>query len=287
MIWSTKTKGLYAIFAMTILLITCLSLSAPASAADDLPNGITAIKVKPTSKDSPFREIISGWHFRSKETQKLQRDDFDNPGFLWVEQGEELWSKTDGTKGKSCKSCHKNARKSMKGIGAAMPKWDAKLNRPLTLEQRINTCRINSMAAKPWEWESNEMLSMTTFIKNQSRGMPVNVQSDGPMKPWVKKGKELYYTRIGQFNLACSNCHEGYFDKYIRADHLSQGHSNGFPTYRLKWQKLGSLHRRFKGCMKNIRAQPYKQGSDEFIALEIYLAQRGKGLQIETPAVRN
>lgn len=285
--WTTKTKGLYAIFALTILSVTSLSFSEPATATDDLPSGITAIKVKPTTKDSPLSEIISGWHFRSPETKKLQLDDFDNPGFIWVEQGEEIWSKTEGAKGKSCKSCHEDASKSMKGVGATMPKWDAKLKRPLTLEQRINTCRTKSMEAGPWKWESNEMLSMTTFIKNQSRGMPVNVQSDGPMKPWVKKGKDLYYTRIGQFNLACSNCHEGYYDKYIRADHLSQGHSNGFPTYRLKWQKLGSLHRRFKGCMKNIRATPYKPGSDEFVALEIYLAQRGKGLQIETPAVRN
>ena len=103
----------------------------------------------------------------------------------------------------------------------------------------------------------------------------------------VEKGKKIYYTRVGQLNMSCSNCHEDNYGKYIRADHLSQGQSNGFPTYRLKWQKLGSLHRRFKGCMKNIRATPYKPGSDEFVALEIYLSQRGKGLEIETPAVRN
>ena len=73
----------------------------------------------------------------------------------------------------------------------------------------------------------------------------------------------------------------------IRADLLSQGHSNGFPTYRLKWQGMGSLHRRFKGCMDQVRAAPYKRGSDEFLALELYLATRGAGLSVETPAVRN
>ena len=41
---------------------------------------------------------------------------------------------------------------------------------------------------------------------------------------------------------------------------------------------LGSSHRRFKGCMENIRAVAYKRGSDEFIALELYLASRGAGL---------
>ena len=72
----------------------------------------------------------------------------------------------------------------------------------------------------------------------------------------------------------------------IRSDMLSQGQSNGFPTYRLKWQGIGSLHRRFKGCMKQVRAVPYKVGSDEFVALETYLSYRGVGLPVETPAVR-
>jgi sulfur-oxidizing protein SoxA len=39
--------------------------------------------------------------------------------------------------------------------------------------------------------------------------------------------------------------------------------------------------------MKNIRATPYKEGSDEFKALELYVASRSNGLTIETPSVRN
>ena len=73
----------------------------------------------------------------------------------------------------------------------------------------------------------------------------------------------------------------------IRADHLSQCQINGFPTYRLKNAKLNSIQGRFKGCMKNIRATPYKEGSKEFTALELYVASRGNGLQVETPSVRN
>jgi len=93
--------------------------------------------------------------------------------------------------------------------------------------------------------------------------------------------------RVGQLDMACNQCHEDNWGKMIRADHLSQGMINGFPTYRFKWQGLGSLHRRFSGCMNNIRAEPYKRGSDEFVALEAYLASRGAGLSIVTPAVRN
>jgi sulfur-oxidizing protein SoxA len=39
--------------------------------------------------------------------------------------------------------------------------------------------------------------------------------------------------------------------------------------------------------MKNIRAEPYTRGSDEFKALELYVASRGAGLDVETPSVRN
>jgi len=280
-------KGLIKVAVITALAAGGVANFDKVTASEDLPVGVTSIKVKPTTKDHPLETIISGWNFRSKETRALQKDDFDNPGYLWVDQGEDLWNTVDGKAGKSCATCHKDASVSMKGVGAAMPKWDAKLGRPLTMEQRINSCRTNNMEAKEWKWESDQMLAMTSYVRNQSRGMPVDVQADGPMEPWVKRGKELYYTRVGQLNMSCANCHEANFGKYIRADFLSQGQSNGFPTYRLKWQKVGSLHRRFKGCMKNIRAKPYKRGSDEFVALEIYIAQRGKGLQVESPAVRN
>jgi len=39
--------------------------------------------------------------------------------------------------------------------------------------------------------------------------------------------------------------------------------------------------------MKNILATPFKEGGPEFKALELYIASRGQGLSVETPAVRN
>ncbi|WP_422377938.1 sulfur oxidation c-type cytochrome SoxA [Roseibium sp.] len=234
----------------------------------------------------PLDEILSGWRFRSKETQALQMDDFDNPAFVAVDYGAELWETAEGSSEKSCASCHGDASESMKGLRAAMPKWHEGKGTLLTLEDHINWSREEHQGAEPWKWESPEMLAMTAFIGVQSRGMPVNVKVDGPAEEWFNKGKDLYYTRVGQLNMACANCHEDNWGNMIRADHLSQGQANGFPTYRLKWQGLGSLHRRFKGCMENIRAVAFKRGSDEFTALELYLAWRGTGLSVETPSVR-
>ncbi|WP_428643784.1 sulfur oxidation c-type cytochrome SoxA [Roseibium sp.] len=268
-----------------------LSLAAFQSHADEsaelIIDGTTIATKAAAPEGSPLEENISGWRFRSAETQALETDDFDNPGFVAVDYGAELWEDAAGSSGKSCASCHGDASESMKGLRASMPKWNDEKGTLMTLEDHINWSREEHQGADPWKWESPEMLAMTAFLGVQSRGMPVNVKIDGPAEEWFNKGKELYYTRVGQLDLACANCHEDNWGNMIRADHLSQGQINGFPTYRLKWQGLGSTHRRFKGCMDNVRAKPFKRGSDEFTALELYIAWRGSGLSVETPAVRN
>ena len=109
---------------------------------------------------------------------------------------------------------------------------------------------------------------------------------EGDMQAWWERGKELYYKRTGQLNLSCASCHEKNNGKYIRADHLSQGNVNGFPTYRLKQGRLISLHNRFRGCIRDTRAEFPAAFSDDLMALEVYTTWRGEGLSVETPAVR-
>ncbi len=230
---------------------------------------------------------VSGYTYATQETRAIQDDDFENPGQIWVDQGEGLWSSVEGEAGKSCQSCHGDASDSMKGASTRYPMFNKGMGKMINIEQQINFCRTNQMKAKAWKWESGELLGMTAFVGQQSRGMAMNVKIDGPAAPFYEKGKAFYYQRRGQLDMACKHCHEDNPGKYARANLLSQGQSNGFPTYRLKWQKIGSLHRRFRGCNKNIRAQPYKAGSDEYVNLELYLNSRGAGLPVETPSVRN
>lgn len=267
---------------------TLSSLADPDNRTLTMEDGQVFVTDLKPGADSPLDHIYSGWRFRFPETQALQLDDFENPAFTSVELGETLWDTAEGSEGKSCASCHNDAPTSMKGVRAQFPKWNAAKNRPHTMETQINECRTERMGAEKWKWDSENMLGMNVYVGLQSRGMPVNVDTSDPgMAKWTQKGKELYYTRVGQLNMSCSNCHEDNYGTMIRADHLSQGQINGFPVYRLKWGGLGSAQRRFKGCMKNIRAKPYKVGSDEFTALEAYLATRGNGLSVETPSVRN
>ena len=239
--------------------------------------------------DHPLDEIISGYEFRDDATRALQADDFENPGFLLLEQGQDLWSTVDGSEGKSCETCHGDVTESMAGVGSTYPKIMMQGGeRKLTnIENQINTCRTERMGAEAWKYDKAPLQAMTILVKNVDRGEPVNVTIDGEYEPWFKQGEELYYTRVGQLDMSCAHCHEAHYGQFIRADHLSQGQTNGFPTYRFKWSGQGSLHRRFSGCIKNIRGEPYSKGGDEFLALELYTAWRGQGLPIETPSVRN
>lgn len=241
----------------------------------------------PAPEGHPFDEIISGWHYRTAETRALEADSFQNPGMLYVERGEEIWNTVDGEAGKSCASCHGDGKEFLKGIGANYPKWNAKAGKPFNIELQINQCREDNMQAKPYKFDAADQKALTTFIKHQSIGMPMEVDlTQGDMQAWWDKGEELYYTRMGQLNLACATCHEQYNGNYIRADHLSQGNVNGFPTYRLKQSAMVSLHNRFRGCIRDTRAAFPPAFSDDLMALEVYVTWRGSGLDIETPAVR-
>lgn len=230
-------------------------------------------------------KVKSGYVYATPPTRAMEDDDFQNPGSLWVDKGKTLWSAVDGSAGKSCQSCHNAAATSMRGVGATYPKYDAKLARVIDLEQRIGLER-QRMGAVPWEWESDQLLAMTTYVKAQSHGMPVNVSIDGPAHATYEEGKTFYQARRGQLDMSCQQCHVQDNNRLLRTEVLSQGQTNGFPTYRLSWQALGSVQRRFRECNEQIRAEPLAYGSPQYVALELYLAGVGKGLPIETPSVR-
>ena len=277
--------------SMAVTLMALGVVSAPATADENanlVINGDIPITVRAPAPDhmENVDEIFSGWVFRSDETQVMEMDDFDNPGMLGVENASDAWAAVEGTEGKSCASCHEGPE-SMAGVRAVYPKWNEAAGEVRTLEMQVNDCRTNRMGAEAWKWSGSEMVDMTALLAYVSRGMPMNVAIDGPAQSTWEQGKEIYYTRYGQLELACANCHEDNYGNYIRADHLSQGQTNGFPAYRLKNTKLNSVQNRFKGCVRDTMAETFSEGSPEFIALELYVASRGNGLSVEGPSVRN
>ena len=214
----------------------------------------------------------------------LEADDFANPGMLWVSRGEALWGQARGEAKASCASCH--GAGSMKGVAARYPRFDAALGRVVNVEARINACVEARQKAPRLAPESEELLALAAFVARQSRGMPMSVSIDGPARPAWEAGRELYFKRIGQLHLACTNCHDANWGRTILAETVSQGHPTGWPAYRLEWQTMGSLERRLRACFFGVRAEMPAYGSDDMLAVELYLAWRAQGLASSIPAVR-
>ncbi|MEL7284629.1 MAG: sulfur oxidation c-type cytochrome SoxA [Pseudomonadota bacterium] len=227
-------------------------------------------------------DIQSGYAFLNASIQALQDDDFGNPGLLWVDRGSDLFASTGETE-TACVNCHTD---DTRGAAATYPKVDPISGKLLNLEGRINQCRTEHQGLPPLAHESDELLSLTAFVAHQSKGMTSKVVTTGPAAAAYALGRDYFLTRRGQFNLSCQQCHTENWGKQLRGDTISQGHGNGFPAYRLEWESLGSLQRRLRDCDMGVRAEPLPFGDETYIALELYLAARSQGLELESPAVR-
>lgn len=231
-------------------------------------------------------ERRSGYSFMKPDTKAMQDEDTANPGMLSVLDGEALWQRKLGAAGKACADCHGDARISMKGVAARYPAFDRASGRPVDLEQRISSCRSNHQKTTAPAFESRDLLALTAFVAQQSKGMPIEAGGDPQLAPFVARGRERFMQRQGQLNLACSNCHDDNWDRQLAGSAITQGHPTGYPLYRLEWQSLGSLQRRLRACITGIRAQPYEYGAPELVELELYLMTRARGMKMEAPAVR-
>jgi sulfur-oxidizing protein SoxA len=229
--------------------------------------------------------LRSGLTFLTAETRAMQADSFANPGYLWVDRGRELFSTTE--KGSACISCHAtDGDKSLRGVAARYPQYDSATGTLLNLQARINQCRVRYQMQPALPYESDELLSLTADVASQSRGLPLDVSIGGEAQRYFEVGRDYFFRRRGQLNLACNQCHDDNWGRMLRGDKISQGHPNAWPGYRLEWQTFGSLHRRIRDCDAGVRAEPHVGGSEIYTSLELYLAWRARGLPIESPGVR-
>jgi sulfur-oxidizing protein SoxA len=215
---------------------------------------------------SALAQPHSGSEFASAEIRRLQASDIENPGMLWVDRGAKLWRE-------QCTACHGDVS-SMRGVAVRYPRVvDGKV---VGLDEKVR----HQVAL---EYESDDLLGLTAYVAMQSRGMPVQSTAS---EAELEKGKTEYYRRRGQMNLSCAHCHEKNWGKHLGGETLTQGQGNGYPAYRLEWQKMGSLQRRLQACLFGVHAEVPPLGSPLLLDLELYLAKRASGLEVETPAVR-
>lgn len=156
----------------------------------------------------------------------------------------------------------------------------------MDLQGRVNACRVRHQQAPALPFESEELLGLVAYVANQSRGLPIAPNADARLTPFRERGKTLYETRLGQLNFACAQCHDDRWGERLGSSQIPQAHPTGYPIYRLEWQGLGSLQRRFRNCLTGVRAEPFPYGAPEYVELELYLMDRARGMPLETPAVR-
>jgi sulfur-oxidizing protein SoxA len=200
-----------------------------------------------------------------------------------IKRGQVLYE-TPFANGNTYASCFPNG-----GIGIRQnfPYFDTATGEVKTLEQEINECR-NRNGEAPLDWRKGDMASITAHMANTSKGKPLNIKipDDPRALAWYELGKQIYYTRYGQYNMSCANCHIDHVGKRMRGPVLppALGQPARFPLFRGAWKELGTLHWRYEDCIQAIRGKPFAPQSREFRALEYYQTYLANGITIDAPA---
>jgi sulfur-oxidizing protein SoxA len=207
------------------------------------------------------------------------------PYEIAIEEGEELFN-TPFKNGKTFASCFRNGGI---GIKSDYPYFDTKSGKVKTLELEINEC-LEKNGEKPLGYNKGKIASLSAYMAYTTRGQIIDVKipHDQRALDAYEKGKQFFYARRGQLNMACAHCHVDNAGNKIRADILSPalGHLSHFPVYRSKWGGLGTVHRRFGGCNKQVRAKPFKPQSSEYRDLEYFLTYMSNGIPWNGPGAR-
>ncbi len=216
--------------------------------------------------------------------QWVQIEEF-APYELAIAEGKELFE-TPFANGKTYADCFPNG-----GIGIRQnyPYFDTATGQVKTLELEINECREKN-GEKPLGYKKGPIASISAYMAFTSRGqvLDVKIPDDPRAMAAYEHGKEFYYSKRGQLNFSCADCHVSNSGMMIRADRLSPalGHPTHFPVYRSKWNDMGTLHRRFDGCNKQVRAVPLKAQGEEYRDLEYFVTYMSNGLVINGPGAR-
>ncbi|WP_455199667.1 sulfur oxidation c-type cytochrome SoxA [Kaarinaea lacus] len=207
------------------------------------------------------------------------------PYEIAIEEGEEIFN-TPFKNGKTFASCFRNGGI---GIKSDYPYFDTKSGKVKTIELEINEC-LEKNGEKPMKYKKGKIASVSAYMAYTTRGQitEIKIPHDQRALDAYEKGKVFYYARRGQLNMACAHCHVDNAGNKIRADILSPalGHLSHFPVYRSKWGGLGTVHRRFGGCNKQVRAKPFKAQSEQYRNLEYFLTYMGNGIPWNGPGAR-
>ncbi len=236
--------------------------------------------------DVPFDDYVNGvYSIDAASREQWEAIEEFPPYELNIDKGKSLFSEPFKN-GKTYASCFRND-----GIGIKQdyPYFDTKTGKVVTLEGDINACR-EANGEKALKWKKSPLADISAYMAYTSRGNKINVDvsaDEGALAAY-DRGKAHFYSKRGQLNMSCADCHQWNAGNRIRADLLSPalGHTSHFPVYRSKWGGLGTIQRRYSGCNKQVRAKPYKVQQDEYNTLEYFHTFVSNGLELNGPGAR-
>lgn len=224
---------------------------------------------------------VSGNQFLSKDLSHLAQDSSANPISLWLEQGQQIWSK-------DCQACHTDLQP-IRGAVVEYPKW--KNNRLMNLEDQILQCFTRKNLPN-LGLESQEVIAIATFLSDSAKGLkilvkpPLNPPEQAAWQEALNHGANLYVLRQGRVNLSCTQCHDLNIGKNLRSDIISPAYVTGFPIYRQSWQTMGTMDRRLRACYSGVQAKVPASSHPDLRALELFLKKRSEGMAWEGPSMR-
>jgi L-cysteine S-thiosulfotransferase len=245
--------------------------------------------LKTLKSPAVFKTVLDDPSKRPAPVEKRENlDPIENPGMWAVDKAQELWNQA-GVAGKSCQSCHTDAKEAFKTWAASMPKWEPRLNNVLGVEEFV-TRHAKATTGVDWLMETDENRAMSVYLRYLANGTPIKVDTTSPeTKAAIKRGKELSARKVGQLNMACTDCHGKVANHWIRGQWLGEpkGQYDHFPTWRTSLLAIWDIRQRFQWCQVNIRADELPPDAKEYGDLELYLAVQNEGQKLSVPGIRH
>ena len=199
-----------------------------------------------------------------------------------IEEGERLYH-TPFANGKGYPDCF--------GDGAVRhryPHFDTDTGEVITLEYDINRCRAKH-GETPLEWERHDIAHLSAYMAYQSRGKRLDIKiPNAAARAAYEAGKKFYYSKRGYLNNSCATCHVQGAGLRVRTEtlHPALGEVTHWPTFRLKWGHIATLHKRVRACHRDQGAQFFKAQSPQYRNVEYFMTYMSNGLPVNGPGVR-
>lgn len=255
---------------------------------DDEIKDIVAF-LKTLKSPAVFKTTLDNPEKRPPPVEKRDNlDPIENPGMWAVDKAQELWTQKTAS-GFSCNTCHSDAKTQFKSWAAAMPKWEPRLDKVLGVEEFV-TRHAKATTGANWLMETDENRAMSVYLHYLANGEPIKIDTESAgAKAAIERGKVLSARKIGQLNMACTDCHGIAANKWIRGQWLGEpkGQYDHFPTWRTSLLAIWDIRQRFQWCSVNIRGDELPPDAKEYGDLELYLASQNAGLKLSVPGIRH